>query len=126
MAVSESMTFEAEADRVWVTLVRLVNSAGYAVSEINAAAKQIKYQATGGGWAWAQLVTVSITGLENNETLVTVKAEAVGQATLTQGGQQRKLVEFIFIKLNEKFPLSQSQTERVTTGAPGTSGCMVL
>jgi hypothetical protein len=121
MAKSQSVTFEAEANKVWGAVVKLVTAAGYAVSETNTAAKQIKYSASGGGWAWAQLVTISVTGVEDNETIVTVKAESAGQASLTEGGQQSKLISFALDKLTEKFPVSENQT-KATSGAPGTPG----
>jgi hypothetical protein len=122
MAKSQSVTFEAEADKVWGAVVKLVNAAGYAVSETNSAARQIKYSASGGGWAWGQLVTISVTGIEDNETMVTVKAESSGQASLTEGGQQSKLIQFVIDKLTEKFPVSEKQAKAVS-GAPGTTGC---
>jgi len=42
MAKSQSVTFQAEPDKVWGAVVKLVNAAGYAVSETNAAAKKKK------------------------------------------------------------------------------------
>ena len=38
MAKSQSVALEAEAEKVWGAVVRLISSAGYAVSETNAAA----------------------------------------------------------------------------------------
>jgi hypothetical protein len=64
---------------------------------------------------------VSVSGVEDNETIVTVRADAEGQATLTEGGQQRKLIAFLFDKLEEIFPLSANQKQ--IANAPGTSGC---
>jgi hypothetical protein len=122
VAKSQSVTVEAEAEKVWGAVVKLVNAAGYAVSETNSAARQIKYSASGGGWAWGQVVTISVTGIEDNETMVTVKAESGGQASLTEGGQQGKLIQFVIDKLTEKFPVSEQQAKAVS-GAPGTSGC---
>lgn len=59
--------------------------------------------------------------VEENETIVNVRAEAEGQATLSEGGQQRKLIAFLFDKLEETFPLSANQKQ--IANAPGTSGC---
>ena len=59
-------------------------------------------------------MTVSVTGVEDNETLVTVKAEPAGQAALTEGGQQSKLISFVIDKLTEKFPLSENQAKPVS------------
>jgi len=123
MAKSQSATFHADADRIWGAVVKLVSAAGYAVSETNVAAKQIKYEASGGGWAWAQRVTISVTGVGDNETMVTVKAAVAGQATLTEGGQQSKLIKFVIDKLAESFPLSENQATPIMD-APGTSGCL--
>jgi hypothetical protein len=121
MATSESVTFKAESDKVWSTVVKLVTGAGYAVAKTDQAAKQIVYQASGGGWAWAQNVQVSVTSLDEGETLVTVLAKSAGQATLTEGGQQRKLIAFVIDELSKKFPLVENQSQPVN--APGTSGC---
>jgi hypothetical protein len=121
MATSQSVTFQAAPGQVWPAVVKIINGAGYAVSETNAAAMQIKYKASGGGWAWGQLVTVSVAGVGDNETMVSVTAEAEGQATLTEGGQQRKLVRFIIDNLAKALPMAANQPTAV--GAPGTSGC---
>lgn len=53
--------------------------------------------------------------------MVTVKAEASGQATLTEGGQQRKLINYILENLANKFQVIEDQAE--PSGAPGTGGC---
>lgn len=122
MATAQSKTFQADPDKVWGAVVKIANGAGYTIKETNAAAKQIVYKASGGGFAWGQLVTVSVSGVEDDETIVTVRAEAEGQATLTEGGQQRKLISFMFGQLEEKFPVSENQKQ--IANAPGTSGCM--
>ena len=126
MATSQTVTFKADPDKVWGAVVKLVTGAGYAVAQTNQAAKQIVYQASGGGWAWAQNVQVSITGVDDGETMVTVLAEAAGQASLTEGGQQRKLIAFVLDELPSKFERADHQHQPVN--APGTSGCagMVL
>jgi len=121
MATALSRTFEADPDRMWGAVIKIANASGYTIKETNAAAKQLVYKASGGGWAWGQIVTVSVTGVDETETVVTVRAQAEGQATLTEGGQQRKLIGFLFDKLEEKFPLSENQKQ--IANAPGTSGC---
>ena len=121
MATSQCVTFKADPDAVWGAVVKLVTGAGYAVAKTDQAAKQIVYQASGGAFAWAQDVQVSITGVDEGETMVTVLAEAAGQAALTEGGQQRKLIKFVIDELNKKFPLADNQPQPVN--APGTSGC---
>ena len=72
-------------------------------------------------FAWEQEVRVSMTDLGENELLVTVTVQAVTQATLTEGGQQRKLVQFVFQDLVTHFPQGENQPSPVL--APGTSGC---
>jgi hypothetical protein len=124
MATSQSVTFKADPDKVWGAVMKLVTSPGYAIAETNQAAKQIVYQASGGGWAWAQYVQVSVTGVDEGETMVTVLAEAAGQATLTEGGQQQKLIKFVIGELSKKFQLAENQRRPVH--APGTSGCAGL
>jgi hypothetical protein len=60
--------------------VKLVTGSGYAIAKTDQAAKQIVYQASGGGWAWAEDVQVNVTGVDEGETTVRVLAEAAGQA----------------------------------------------
>jgi hypothetical protein len=121
MATTQSKSFQAPPEQVWAAVIKLVTSAGYSVTETNAAARQIVYRASGGGWAWAQSVKVSVAGVAENETLVTVHAEAAEQVTLTEGGQQRKLIAFVFDALQRQFPLAAGQQN--IADAPGTSGC---
>jgi hypothetical protein len=97
-----------------------VAAAGYPVAKTDQGAKQIVYQASGGGFAWAQNVQVSVTGVDDYESMVSVFVEAAGQATLTEGGQQRKLIAFVVDELSKKFPLCDHQPQ---SAAPGTSGC---
>lgn len=124
MATSGSVTLAADSNKVWGAVVRLVNAANYPIIETDQAAKQIIYRASGGGWAWAQNVQVSVTDLGEEECLVTVIAESAGQASLTEGGQQRKLVQFVIEELSKKFPLAAQQSQPVQ--APGAGGCLVL
>lgn len=109
-------------DKVWGAVVKLVAGAGYPVAKTDQAAKQIVYQASGGGFAWAQNVQVSVTGVDENETMVSLLVESAGQSTLTEGGQQRKLISFVVEELSKTFTLSKHQPK--TAAAPGTSGCM--
>ncbi|MCZ2340764.1 MAG: hypothetical protein LC104_03085 [Bacteroidales bacterium] len=121
MATSQTVTYKADPDEIWRAVVKLVTRAGYAIAQTNQAAKQIVYQASGGGWAWAQNVQVSITSVDDDETMVTVLAEAAGQATFTEGGQQRKLIVFVLDELDKMFERAVHQHQPVN--APGTSGC---
>jgi hypothetical protein len=122
MATSQSVTFKADTDNVWGAVVKLITGAGYAIAKTDQAAKQIIYQASGGGLAWRQNVQVSVTGVHEGETIVTVLAEAAGQATFTEGGQQRKLIQFVLDELAKKFEMAEHQHQPVN--APGTSGCV--
>lgn len=121
MATSHSVSFKAPADKVWGAVVKLVTAAGYPVAKTDQGAKQIIYQASGGGFAWAQNVQVSVTGVDDDETMVSILVEAAGQQTLTEGGQQRKLISFVVEELSKKFPLSDHQPQAAS--APGTDGC---
>ena len=125
MSIVQSKTFEADPDKVWVAVIRIAKGAGYTIRETNARAKQLVYQASGGVLAWSQLVTVSVSGVEEHETIVSVRAEAKWHGTLLEGGQQRRLIAFFFDKLEEvlkeKPPLSADQKQ--FANAPGTSGC---
>jgi len=121
MATSHSVSYKASADKVWGALVKVVTAAGYPVARTDQGAKQIIYQASGGGFAWAQNVQVSVTGVDDEETMVSILVQAAGQQTLTEGGQQRKLISFVVDELSKKFPLSDHQPQIAT--APGTSGC---
>jgi hypothetical protein len=112
--------FNAPADKVWGTLIKVVTAARYPIAKTDQAAKQIVYQASGGAFAWAQNVQVSVTEIEDDETMVSIVAEAAGQSTLTEGAQQQKLIAFIVEELSKKFPLAEHQPQ---TAAPGTSGC---
>ena len=62
-----------------------------------------------------------MSGVEENETIVTVRAEAKGKSIIGEGGQQRKLIAFLFDQLEEKFPLAANQKQ--IANAPVTSGC---
>ena len=133
MATSKSVTFKAEADKVWGAVVKLVTGAGYAVASTDQAAKQIVYRASGGVSTWEQSVQVSVTGVDECETTVIVLAEAdedsndtvhAALMTLNEGRQQRKLVEFVLDELSKKFELAETQPQVMT--APGTSGCAVM
>ena len=121
MATSHSVMFNAPADKVWGTLIKVVTAAGYPIAKTDQAAKQIIYQASGGAFAWAQNVQVSVTQIEDDETMVSILAEAAGQSTMTEGAQQQKLIAFIVEELSKKFPLAEHQPQ--TAAAPGTSGC---
>lgn len=122
MATSHSVSYRAPADQVWAAVVRLVTAAGYPVARTDQAAKQIIYQASGGGFALAQNVQISVTGVEDDETMVSILVQAAGQQTLTEGGQQRKLISFVVDELSQKFPLVTQQPQ--VNPAPGTSGCV--
>ena len=102
MATSHSVSYRAPADQVWAAVVRLVTAAGYPVARTDQAAKQIIYQASGGGFALAQNVQISVTGVEDDETMVSILVQAAGQQTLTEGGQQRKLISFVVDELSQK------------------------
>ena len=121
MATSHSVAYKAPSDKVWGSIVKLVAASGYSVVKTDQGAKQIVYQASGGGFAWAQNVQVSVTGVDDEETLVSILVEAAGQETLTEGGQQRKLISFVVDELGKKFPFAEHQPQ--ATAAPGTSGC---
>ena len=121
MATSHSVMLNAPADKVWGTLIKVVTAAGYPIAKTDQAAKQIVYQASGGAFAWAQNVQVSVTEIEYDETMVSILAEAAGQSTLTEGAQQQKLIAFIVAELSKKFPLAEHQPQ--AAAAPGTSGC---
>src|SRR5579884_1461375 len=96
MAMAQSKTFQAGADQVWGFILKTIHGAGYVIAETDTAARRVFYKAGGGGFAWAQLVTVTVSGVAEEETIVTVRAEAEEQPTLTEGGQQRRLIQFIF------------------------------
>jgi hypothetical protein len=121
LATSHSVSFKAPPDKVWGAVVKTVTAAGYPVAKTDQGARQIIYQASGGGFAWAQNVQVSVTGVDDDETMVSVLVQAAGQQTLTEGSQQRKLISFVVDELSRKFPLSDHQPQ--TASAPGTSGC---
>jgi hypothetical protein len=119
MATTQSKTFQATPDQVWVAVVKLVRRAGYSIKETNAAARQLVYQASGGGWAWAQNVKVSVVGVDEGETLVTVLAEAAEKGTLTEGPQQQKLVAFVFDALKKQFsPVVERGQHAEAPGSP--------
>ena len=122
MATSHSVSYRAPADQVWGAVVRVVTAAGYPVARTDQAAKQIIYQASGGGFAWAQNVQISVTGVEAEETMVNILVQAAGQQTLTEVGQQRKLISFVVDELSKKFSLVTRQPQ--VEPAPGTSGCV--
>ncbi|NBR06328.1 MAG: hypothetical protein EBT92_11205 [Planctomycetes bacterium] len=124
MSTSSSVSFKASPDKVWGAVVKLITSANYTITKTDQGARQIVYQASGGGWAWKQSVQVSVTGIDEDETMVTVMAQAAGQSTLTEGGQQRKLINFIIDSLCEKFQLAENQ--KSLNNVPGTSGCFGL
>ena len=88
MPLSSSVSFKAGPDKVWGSLIKLITAANYTITKTDQGAKQIVYQASGGGWAWKQEVQVSVTGIDEDETMVTVLAQSTGQSTLTEGGQQ--------------------------------------
>ena len=124
VATSQAVTFVAGGEKVWSAVVKLIHGAGYTIIETDQAAKQIIYQASGGGWAWAQNVQVSVTPAGESETLVTVLAEAAGQETVFEGTQQEKLIKFVFDELSKRFAVAENQPQ--VTNAPGTSGCLVI
>jgi hypothetical protein len=121
MATSHSAMLNAPADKVWGTLIKVVTAAGYPIAKTDQAAKQLVYQASGGAFAWAQNVQVSVTEIEDDETMVSILVEAAGQSTVTEGAQQQKLIAFIVEELSKKFPLAEHQPQ--AAAAPGTSGC---
>lgn len=124
MASSQAVTFKAEPDRVWGAVLKIVSAAGYTITETNAAARQIKYDASGDAWAWAQTVTVSVAGITDNETLVTVNVEAKDNWSLTEGSRQRQLIKHILDELSTQFPAVAVQPQQA--GTPNTSGCFGL
>jgi len=124
MSTSSSVSFKAGPDKVWGSVIKLITSANYTITKTDQGAKQIVYQASGGGWAWKQEVQVSVTGIDEDETMVTVLAQATGQSTLTEGSQQRKLISFIIDSLSEKFEVAENQ--KSLSNVPGTSGCFGL
>lgn len=121
MAMAHSVTYGADSTKLWGAIVKIVSSAGYTIAETNEATKQLVYKASGGGFAGAQLVTVSASKVEENETIVTVLCEAERHATLMEGGQQQKLIEFMFDQLGQQFPRAANQPQ--IANAPGTAGC---
>jgi hypothetical protein len=122
MATTQSKTFQAAPDQVWVAVVKLITSAGYPVKETNAAARQLVYQASGGGWAWAQSVKVSVVGVAEGETLVTVNAEAAGQETLTEGPSSGSSSLSFSTTSSNSFPSPPvSRTTRMLLAQPGAS-----
>lgn len=121
MAVSQSATFAAEPDKVWGTVVKLVTGAGYAVVKTDRAAMHLVYQAKGGAWAWAQNVHVSVSSVDEGETMVTVFAEAAGEFSFTEGALQRKLIGWVIDELSDRFDMIAMK--RPKAAAPGTSGC---
>lgn len=124
MSTSSSVSFKAGPDQVWGAVIKLITSANYTITKTDQGARQIVYQASGGAWAWKQSVHVSVTGIDEDETMVTVMAQSTGQSTLTEGGQQRKLISFIIDSLKDKFPIAQNQ--KPLSNVPGTSGCFGL
>jgi hypothetical protein len=122
MPTSQTVIYKAEPDKVWGAVVKLVTTAGYAVVKTDQAARQIVYQVPAKGINWAQNVMISVTGVEADETLVTVLAESV-QFSYAEGSKQRELVGFIVTELDKKFPKAPVQP---AMNAPGTSsGCLV-
>src|SRR5436305_2083005 len=105
MAVSNTATFRAAPDAVWRAVLKLVREAGYPLTRTDQAARQVGYQASGGAFAGAQQVEVSVCEAGEEETMVTVTAQAAGAGTLAQGGQQRKLVGFVLTELGKSFPV---------------------
>ncbi len=122
MATSNSVIYNADPDKVWGTVVKLVTTAGYAVVKTDQAAKQIVYQIPASGINWAQSIMISVTGVDANETMVTVLAESV-QFSWTEASKQKELIEYVVGELNKRFPVAPTQPQM---NAPGTtSGCMV-
>lgn len=121
MAVAHSATFRAGPDRVWGVVLKVVTSAGYTVAETDNAAKRLAYVAGGGAFAFSQVVVVTVTGVGDDESLVTARAEAETYGTLMEAHQQRNLVEFLFEQLQAQLPLAAGQP----TNAPGAEGCSV-
>ena len=120
MALSQSVTYLADAKAVWRAVVRLVHAASYPVVETAEGDRRIVYQASGGSWASQQTVRVSVTSVGDDEVLVTAHVAATTHATLAEGTQQRKLLEFVFSELDKKFEKGE---EQAPVKAPGTSGC---
>jgi hypothetical protein len=109
--MAHSSVVIGSADRVWSSTVRLITGAGYLVVETNAGAKQIRYKATGGAFAWPQLVTVSVAPVDANEALVTVAVGAESLPSLTEGGAQRELISFVFDKLAESYQVENKPSQ---------------
>ena len=109
MSTSSSVSFKAASDKVWGAVIKLITSANYAITKTDQGAKQIVFQASGGVWAYKQSVQVSVTGIDEDETMVTTEVHATYLPTLTQGGQQRKLINFIIDSLRKKFQLADNQ-----------------
>src|SRR4051812_7725253 len=106
MATTNSVTFRADANKVWRAVLRIINEGGYALTETNAAAKQLRYDASGGPFAWGQTVTVSVAEVGDEETMVTVQVRAGGTEGFLDWRQQKKLIEFVVEELKERFPLA--------------------
>lgn len=126
MGMSATKTYLAAVDEIWGTVLKIVSESGYPIARTDQAAKQIVYRASGGGWAWEQEVTVSMSGVGDGKTLVTVFVQSAGQATFTEGGQQSKLINFMLDELGKSFRLDATPIQKTTApGTPGNSGCAV-
>lgn len=132
MALSHSVSFRGPADRVWGAVVKLVMAAGHPVVRTDQAARQIVFQASGGWMAYTQEVQVSVVGIDANETIVTIAVAAHGQETLTEGGKQQELVDFVVEELSKKFPLFDEEEEAAPPSTPartatgGSTGTLVI
>ena len=122
MSTQLSNIYKANIDAIWKEVILIVNGSGYQIIQTNEASKSLSYRAGGGGWAWAQDVTIDLSKVEEGKTLVSFFVEAAGTATLTEGGQQKKLINFMVDQLSEKFQIdTMAQAPRIAN-APG-AGC---
>ena len=80
----------------------MLSRSAYAVTNVDQNARSLTFEASGGLWAWAQVVSVSITGLGDEETLVNATVAAKGLATFTEGGRQKALLKEFFSQLERE------------------------
>lgn len=139
MATAHSSSFLTNKDSLFASVMELVNSSGYVISETDDAAKRLVYVAEKKGFHFDITVTVSGTlqsasGNEEPSALLTVKATSFNTNRMkpvwqseTDTGTENDLVNYIFKKISEIYPrVKKPQGNNQAPGVGETSGCLVM
>ena len=149
MATAKSITFEADKDTVFATVIQIIQGAGYIISETNDAVRKIVYYADKPGKLMGDPegrfeATVSVSGASGfaaDTALFTMKVVGKTMQDLTAigGGMtliesttfENDLINFVKNELTKHFPIVATvATNTNAPGAPGaggqTGGCLIL